>query len=113
MSVTKKIIGAGIILLSCLASSPARATNWVYIGNGKGFDYYVDIDREVIRGSFWIAPIRAVNSNSRTTNTTYLGKAAINCRNYTTKIKFGNNVNDWRKITPNSPMDFVGRKVCF
>jgi len=111
MNLTKKIIGITIVAASCLTSNPVRADDWVFIGNSKGFDYYVDTDREIVRGYLWAAPIRAIDSNR--SNRNYLGEAVVNCRNYTVRIEFGNNVNNWSRINRDSPMDFVGRQVCF
>jgi len=111
MNLIKKTIGISVFVISCFASSPARAADWVYIGNIRGIDYYVDTDRDVARGYFWTAPIRGVDRNR--TNRNYLGQAAINCRNYTVKIQIDNSVNNWSRINRNTPMDFVGKKVCF
>lgn len=108
MNFTKKILGVGLVAASFLVIAPARAANWVYIGSNKGFDYYVDVDREVVRGSYWSAPLTAVGSD----RTRYVGTATVNCNNYTTKIQFGNQVNNWRRINRSSPMDFVGKRVC-
>lgn len=82
--------------------------DWVLLGTARGMTYYVDLRRELVSGSLWVAPALVVDENG----VKAFGKIAINCSNQTYKARFGNHEIDWSDIGEGSPVgDFV-ENVC-
>lgn len=90
-------------------TAQAQAQNWLYVGNGNGFEYYVDVSREIANGSYWSAPALAIASD----NSKLLGKFLIDCSDYTYRAQFANFTSDWSTIGAGSPMAHIAENVCY
>lgn len=106
----RKLINLGFlgVLFVALSASVAQAVRWVYLGSSNGFEYYVDVDREAVQGSYWSAPIRAESNDG-----TFVGQVMVDCRTLTYKIQLGNQVFDWQPIQSNSPLSTAVDNVCY
>ena len=92
------------------APAPAQtpAQDWLYIGNNDGYEFYVDVNREIVNGSYWAAPALAIAPE----RTKMLGKFLIDCSDSTYKTQFANYTSDWSTIGAGSPLAYVAENVC-
>jgi hypothetical protein len=100
-------INALAFMFLIFTATLAEAANWVSIGNVKGINYYVDLDRQRVDGPFWTAPISAQSKDGR-----FSGEVVIDCRDKTSKMRLENYFQDWRPIAPGSPLGNIVREVC-
>ncbi len=107
MYLERKVLGIAIIISSFFIGNSAHAANWVNIGKDDGDTYYVDVDNETTKGSLWKAPLKLIGEED-----TYFGELNIDCSDYSAQLIVSTYEDDWYDITPNTPEDFVGKKVC-
>ncbi len=107
MKLRKKVLGIAIFINSLFLANSAYAANWVNIGKDDGDIYYVDVENETTKDSIWKAPVKLIGSDE-----TNFGELNIDCSDYTARLIVSTYDDDWYDITPDSPEDFVGRKVC-
>ena len=88
----------------------SQEPDWYYIGEGgDGNDYYADLSRESVDGSYWTAPALLVTPD----NTKALGRYLIDCSDLTYKTQFANfSTEDWAVIGIGSPLASVAENVC-
>ena len=106
----KYLAPVALFVCSWLVVAPAKAINWVYIGNRSGFNYYVDIDRDTVSGTYWSSPIKATRVSDRHD---FFGELRINCRDYTYSTEIEEKYySDWTSILSGTPVDYVADRVC-
>lgn len=106
----KLLASTGLIVSSWLAASPALAIDWLYIGNRSGYNYYVDVARDNVKGSYWSSPVKATRASDRKD---FYGELSINCSDYTYRVEIEKKYySNWSRILSGTPADYVADRVC-
>ena len=82
--------------------------DWYHIGSAEGYAYYVDVSREMVKGSYWSAPALVIARD----NTKTLGKFLLDCSTLEYKTQLANFESDWAKVGAGSPLSSVAENVC-
>ena len=82
--------------------------DWYHIGSAEGYAYYVDVSREMVKGSYWSAPALVIDRD----NTKMLGKILLDCSTFEYRSQFANFESDWAKVGAGSHLSSVAENVC-